>query len=368
METPAAAGSETPNLAVGLDGQLYLSWVEPQGERHALRFATWTGSAWSTPKTIAAGDDWIVNWADFASVAATRDSLAAHWLVSSGEGYAYDVNVASSHDGGETWSPALRPHDDGTQTEHGFVTLVPREAGEFGIVWLDGRRMADTPPGPMTLRHAVLRADGTLAQASALDEQVCDCCSTDAVRLADDTTLVVYRDRTDAEIRDISVVRVDGTGASAPTVIHHDKWLMPACPVNGPAIAASGDRVAVAWFTAANDEPRVLVAFSEDAGQTFGEPVRVDAGRPLGRVDVVLLDDGSALVSEIEELASGAEIRVRRVRPGAAGDSLVVAATAAGRSSGFPRLARLGDRVFVAWTEVGPPSRIRTAELHQPMP
>jgi hypothetical protein len=52
---------------------------------------------------------------------------------------------------------------------------------------------------------------------------------------------------------------------------------------------------------------------------------------------------------------------VRRVRPGVATDALVVAPTSPGRSSGFPRLTRLGDQTFLAWTEVGPPTLIRTA-------
>jgi len=363
IEAPATPGSETPNLALGLDGKLYLSWIEPQGDGHALRFATWLGAEWSAPGTVAAGQDWVVNWADFPSLAAAGDSLAAHWLVKSGEGYAYEVRVALSRDGGATWGAALCPHRDETKTEHGFVTLVPHDTGEFGIVWLDGRKMADTPPGPMTLRHAVLRPDGTLEAESEIDGQVCDCCSTDAARTADGATLVVYRDRSDAEVRDISVTRLEGSSWSAPRTLHADEWTIPGCPVNGPAVSAHGDRVAAAWFTAARDEPQVQVAFSPDAGRTFETPLRIDQGHPLGRVDVVLLDDGSAFVSWIEETPKGALITVRRARPGAALESMIVARTAVGRSSGCPRMARLGDRIMVAWTDTGPPSRILTAAV-----
>jgi hypothetical protein len=47
--------------------------------------------------------------------------------------------------------------------------------------------------------------------------------------------------------------------------VHSDNWKIDACPVNGPAIAATGRRVAVAWFTAANDTARVKLAFSSAA-------------------------------------------------------------------------------------------------------
>ena len=72
-------------------------------------------------------------------------------------------------------------------------------------------------------------------------------------------------------------------------------WLAAtACPVNG-AVAAAGERVAVAWFTGADKTPRVKLAFSNDAGETFGQPVAVDDGNPTGRVDVLLLvADGRA--------------------------------------------------------------------------
>jgi len=364
---PAATGSMAPNLAVGSDDTIYLSWVEPRGDGHALRFSTWEQDAWSAPKTIAEGQDWFVNWADFPSMAALDDgTLAAHWLAKSGGAtYAYDVRVALSRDGGATWTESFRPHRDETQTEHGFASLVPGEDG-FDIVWLDGRETAATPAGAMTLRHAELRADGTLGAESRIDERVCDCCGTDAVRLHDGTVLVAYRDRTESEVRDIAVSSLARGAWSAPRTIHADGWEIGACPVNGPAVAAHGNRVAVAWFSAAADTPAVRLAVSSDAGRVFDPPVRVDLGFPLGRVDVVLLGDDSALVSWIEQTDDRARIYVRRVRSGEALAPLVVATVTSGRASGFPRMVRRGDDVVLAWTDAGPPSSIVTAVLPIP--
>jgi hypothetical protein len=112
--------------------------------------------------------------------------------------------------------------------------------------------------------------------------------------------------------------------ADFPSVLAFaDGWVIDGCPVNGPAVAADDSRVAVAWFSAPAAEGRVQVAFSSDSGGTYGAPVRVDDRRPIGRVDVVLLPGGDALVSWIEQAAAGAEVRLRTVsRSGRRGPAL----------------------------------------------
>ena len=129
--SPAAPGSTEPNLAVGADGEVYLTWVEQRGEGHALLFSVWHEDAWGPAREIAAGTDWFVNWADFPSLNALADgTLAAHWLAKVGEGtYAYGVYVSLSHDGGTTWGePFLLTHDN-TATGHGLVAPWTRKGG-----------------------------------------------------------------------------------------------------------------------------------------------------------------------------------------------------------------------------------------------
>ncbi|RMG46335.1 MAG: exo-alpha-sialidase [Acidobacteria bacterium] len=321
--------------------------------------------AWSAPRTIAEGEDWFVNWADFPSLAVGEDGrLIAHWLVrTGGQPYAYGVVVSHSTDGGRTWSQPKRLHEDETPTEHGFVSLLPMHRGEWLAVWLDGRRFA-TGKQEMTLRARLLKLDGTWGPEMLVDDLVCDCCQTSAVRLAEDRALIVYRDRSPREVRDIFIVRYEGGMWSAPRPVHVDGWRIPACPVNGPSIDARGARVVVAWFTAADGERRVEMAFSSDGGQTFAPPIRIDRGAPLGRVDTVMLDDGSALVSwmEAEEKGNEAGLFIRRVaRDGGQSEPVRVVGLASSRASGFPRLARWGSQMVIAWTEVGERSRVRTA-------
>ena len=145
--------------------------------------------------------------------------------------------------------------------------------------------------------------------------------------------------------------------------VYDDGWVVPACPVNGPAIDAAGESVVVAWFTGANDQATVRVAFSNDAGDSFGPPTEVDLGNPLGRVDVLLLEDGSALVSWIEGGGQDAEILAQRVTPDGTMDwPVTISSTSAGRDSGFPRMLQDSHgRILFAWTESGDPTRVRVA-------
>lgn len=361
LSVPAAPGSGEPNLAAGPDGRAWLSWIEPAGEhRHRLMLSQRAaGGDWSAAQTIAEGDDWVVNWADFPSVAVDPDgsTLFAHWLArGAAGGHGYGVRVAVSRDGGRTWSPPVVPHRDHADAEHGFVSFVPWPGGAMGLVWLDGRQ-----PDAMRLMATTIDARARLSAETVLDERVCDCCQTAAVRAGEDV-LVAYRDRSPDEVRDISVLRSTGTGWTPPRTVGSDRWQIQGCPVNGPALAARGRTAVLAWFTAPGDAPRVNAAFSSDGGATFGPPLRVDDGRPAGRVDVVLLDDGAALVSWLESAGEPAAVRVRRVRPdGGRSAALTVAGSSAARSTGFPRMERCGGEVVLAWRDAADPPRVRSA-------
>jgi hypothetical protein len=374
-DSPTGSDSREPELSVTKDGsRVLLSWVEKVGEkRYSLRFAARDAQGWSEVRTVAEGENWFINWADFPSVIELADgSLAAHWLVKSGPGtYAYDVNISRSSDGGKTWGKPIIPHTDSTKTEHGFVSLIPLPDGRLGVSWVDGRALsgmkedAEEHEGPlpvsMALRYAAIDASGKVSDESVLDDRICECCQTSAALTADGP-IIVYRDRSETEVRDNYFVRRQGEKWTAPRALGVDNWEISACPVNGPSVSADGRRVAAAWFTEEGSDPRVQVAFSADAGATFGKPTRVDDGDVMGRVDVVMLPDGSALVCWMSGTKEKGANKVRHVGPdGALGPVAVISESDISRASGFPRMARIGDTVHFAWTQFGKPSRVRTA-------
>lgn len=372
LDSPAAADTAQPQLSVSKRGVL-LSWIERRGPDAVLKFSERTAEGWSPAVTAASGRNWFVNWADVPSVVRLDDgTLVAHWLEKSGpDTYAYDVRLARSSDNGKTWSPSFIPHSDGTKTEHGFASLFQMPEGGLGLVWLDGRNMKpgshEGHGGDMTLRFGRFDREWRQTAETELDARVCECCPT-AVAVTADGPIVAYRDRSANEVRDISVTRLENGKWTAPLPVHADEWRVPACPVNGPSLSARGRQVALAWFNAKDDAPKAFAAISRDGGRTFGAPVRLDEQASLGRVDVELLPDGSAIAAYMEFADQKAQFRVRRLRAdGTVSAPVTIAGMVGNRSSGYPRMAFHGDELVFAWTErAGSASQVRTARASLP--
>ena len=376
--SPAGPHSAQPQLSSSDRGQL-LSWIERDGPKATLRFSERGASGWSAARDVASGTDWFVNWADVPSVIRLASGeLVAHWLQKSGpDTYAYDVRLAYSKDDGKTWSPSFTPHSDDTKTEHGFAYLLQMPGAGLGLAWLDGRGMKSggshdahggADAGAMSVRFGTFGRNWKQISEEAVDSRVCECCPTTAA-MTSDGPIVAYRNRTEDEIRDIYVSRLEKGKWTEPKPVHADGWKIPACPVNGPMLSARGRNVVLAWFTAAGGDGRTMVAFSKDAGRTFTAPARVDDTGSLGRVDAELLADGSAIVSWIETTNKRTEFRARRIEPnGTRSAPLTISELAGTRASGYPRMAKIGDQLVFAWSETANgQTQVQTAVARSPI-
>lgn len=362
LPSPSGVGAAEPFLYATRDS-LLLSWLEPVAgsDRVALRFSRYAGGQWSAPRSIFERNDLFVNWADFPSIIEdAKGTLFAHWLQKSGKGtYSYDVRMTTSTDGGATWGTPFLLNRDGKEAEHGFVTLAALPDSGVGATWLDGRNMSGGDHehaghdmgGDMAIRYAIVDAAGKIADDVELDGRTCECCTT-GMTMATSGPVIVYRDRSADEVRDIAYVTKTANGWTKPSRVHADDWKINACPVNGPQADAIGNQVVTAWFTAAQEKGRAFAAFSDDGGVTFDKPVQIDDGKPIGRLDVVMLDAQTALVIWLEQTGQGAEIRARRVRKdGSIGPTVKIADSSTARAAGFARIAKVGAEVFIAWTE-----------------
>lgn len=371
LEFAGPPGSGKPHLAAGAGGRVIATWLEPAtGERHALRFAVREAGRWSAPGTIRESDRFFVNWADFPSLVETEDGQwVTHWLEkTAAKPYAYHVMLSVSRDRGRTWGEPFPAHSDRSETEHGFVSMLARPGGGVDIVWLDGRNMTGEERGDMTVRTVTLDRSGTLGPETELDARSCECCQTRVTR-ARTGLVAAWRDRSAGEVRDIAVSREVNGRWSAPVVPAADGWEHRACPVNGPALVADGDRVTLAWYTGVNDQPRVWLAQSTDGGRTFGRRVRLDQGRTLGRVDALPLPGGRTLVASLETAGDAeADWRVRVVGPdGRAGPARTVARVSRARLAGFPRMAWTGREALIGITETGDRGGVRIYRLDLPL-
>lgn len=324
--------------------------------------------SWGASRAVAEGQGWFVNWADTPAIAA--DASHVTWLRKvAADTYDYHVVWARRGEDG-TYEERGALHDDEGAGEHGFCSWLNLPDGRQLALWLDGR--ATREGGPMQVRSRVVEADGSLGPDLLVDERACDCCPTTLCLLGDGSVLAAWRDRSEDEVRDIALARwTADAGWTAPSSLHEDGWRIPGCPVNGPALASHGDRVALAWFTLGRDEaPRIWVVLSEDAGETFGEPLRIDGGGALGQLDLAWGGDGRLAVSWHEDSSKGAgpaaaTWRARVVHP-VLGEPLDVAATSGGRGDGRARLLGVDEGWVLVWSEDAVPRTLMAALLGAP--
>ena len=349
MSTPAGEHTSLSRLVTDKKGKIYLSWVRSSEDRTQLYQAKLDGDQWLEGGLITQGDDWFVNWADFPSLVVNDSSMAAHWLQMSGEGtFDYDVKAAFYDKYTQVWGEPITIHKDGVKAEHGFVSMLSMNGNRTFITWLDGR---NTSSG-MTLRAGIFDSDGKTLRDWELDGLTCECCQTSAA-ISANGPIVVYRDRSEKEVRDIYITRLVADKWTTPTAVFADNWVVNGCPVNGPAVAARDNMAAVIWFSAKDDQPMVKLAISHTAGKSFSKPVIVAKSSTNGRVGITLLDTGNIAVSWLATHGSQAQLKMALYSPqGELLDTVRIADTSASRRSGFPVITSSGNDVYVTWTEI----------------
>lgn len=355
--TPPVEGmSSTPQLTSSGKG-LIASWVEQSDDQASLKFSERTPDGWSPSKTVSSGSGWFLSWADAPSVMRMASgTLVANWFVTTREEVeGYDTLMTYSTDDGRTWAKPFKPHRDKTKTQHGFTTYVEMPDKGLGVIWLDARdqenNTTDPEGGVVTLRFTSFDPMWKQGADVEVNRRVCECCQTSAT-VTPDGVIAAFRDRSDKEIRDIAVTRLENGKWTDAQIVHADNWEVDSCPVNGPALSARGRELAVAWFSVKDDQGHAYAAFSHDAGRSWTAPVRLDEKQSLGHVDIELLDDGAAAASWVEFADKRQRFTMRRVDPsGARSAPIVIAGEGQGRVTGYPRMARTGDELVFAWSE-----------------
>jgi hypothetical protein len=236
------------------------------------------------------------------------------------------------------------------------------------------------------LRARTLPRAGCRGPEVVLDGRVCDCCQTALVAAGADRggLVVAYRDRSEDELRDVAWLPLGaealaGGHVPEPRALHADGWRIAVCPVNGPALAARGERLAAAWFTVGDDDrPRVLARLAAPGGEARVVELVGGGERPEGRVDVAFDGGGDPWISWLERRDDGGAWRLARIewdRGEAGAVETLAPLRSAGREVGFGRLASLEGGLVFAFTEPaspqteggpgeeGAPGRVRTLRL-----
>lgn len=218
-------------------------------------------------------------------VVTPRGAIAVAWQ--SRESIAF----ARSTDRGDTWTFS-RVRDE-VPGDIDMLSMALGPEGEITLAWNDSRGHAERNRFGgdefSTGLWAATSTDGgqTFAPNICLNAdapRACVCCAPDIAY--DDTGALwaAYRS-SDANIKEIAVLRRDAAGGTTSRLISADRWEFRGCPMNGPEIAVSPDgrRVAVIW----NHESAIEAAYSADSGLSWSAPRRLATGalHDAARVD-----------------------------------------------------------------------------------
>lgn len=361
LPNPSGAESLQAHWGTASDGSPLLSWLEKSKDGTlSLRYAIRRGTQWSEPRTIVAKREFFRQPAEAPSVISfPNGSLLAEWVeLPPGSGEAENLYVSASKDGTQ-WTAPVMAHRDKSPVQHALASMTASGADEASLVWLEALKGEDAPSA---LKRTVVNSQGAVVKEETLDSDVCTCCPTSIVKTAKGL-LVAYRDHSPRDIRDIGVVRFENGRWQPSRILNDDKWEINACPVNGAAAAARNSRVAIAWYTEAQDQPRTQLAFSTDGGATFSKPIRISTGNSFGHTSVALDESGNAIVSWLEEgSGDGVRLLARQVTNAGVAGPVVEVAKGGQRGIGYPRLLQAGNETWIAWGNSGT-TRIQTARL-----
>jgi hypothetical protein len=366
LRSPAPAGSISPRVTALPDGSGVVSWLEPEPDRKAtLRFALWREGNWFPPSTVVSGLAFSRDQASAPGVIGLSPmNLLAYWSqrVSLDQQSANEIALymAVSVDRGEHWSAPVLVNRSAAQPgeDNAYASAIRRDDQSAQFVWLDGRDWQKFKR--VQLMSRVVSISEQISDSTLLDPDTCTCCSTSIVNTSSGF-LVSYRGHNDQNIRDISLVGTAGNGWSRPNIANPDHWHIEACPVNGPHLDSANDSTALIWFTAPQDQPAVKIAFSNNGDSNFAPPLRVDTARAIGRTQVALLRDGSAIGFWLENDSGKTRFIARRVRKdGSMGEPLPLAY---GTNFGYPHVARTSGGILAVWSERNPASAVRVGLL-----
>ncbi len=376
LATPAASGATAPVLARAPDGTVWLAWIEPTPAGRALRCASFdaTTGQWTEARTIAPN---VLRPTDEAPALTVGPAgkLTALWSAAPAPRTTPSLYVATSTDSGRTWTAPTPLTAESETTSHPALTTLAD--GRVLAAWLDRRGRTHGDRGP----RLYARILGITPALDVLIEPLVSEAAAPALdAFPDGSAILTYRGRSDGEIRDIHIVRYHQDRWENDHVLNHDEWHVSRGPTESPQLAIAGGRVASAWFTAADSNPRVQISTSPDAGARFLMPLSVDLGHPVGRPAITLLHDGAALATWIEgespeRNAKPAGLWLRRVSPDYSLDApTLLVADHVHRITGHPRLALLRDfngenttaTLIVAYATEGTRGTVRTLLVTAP--
>ncbi|WLQ16159.1 sialidase family protein [Hahella aquimaris] len=352
MALPSLNCAKSPTPAFGRDGRLWITWYS-RGHIY-IQHSDDNGATFSAPQAVnpipEAVDD---QGEDRPQVAlGPRNEIYLLWTRKLDKPYTGHIRFSRSLDGGRTFSAPINVNDDKDVIAHRFPTFRVNDRGEIFVVWVDKRdleaaKAANKEYAGAALYYGVSTDNGASFQTSRkLSDNSCECCRIAMELDAQGLPVILYRQVFDGGVRDHALITFsDLTTHSAPQRVSDDQWKLDGCPHHGPAIAASGDRQHLAWFTAGENRQGLFYAHSTKDG--FSKPVAFGgpgAERPM--IEAL----GEHVVLTWKAFADDRTRTFMQVSEDG-GDSWSAATEVVNTegASDHPLLVNNGDKIYLSW-------------------
>jgi hypothetical protein len=189
----------------------------------------------------------------------------------------------------------------------GFPSLGLAPNGDVYATWLDGRDKGT--PGTFNIYLARSTDKGlTFHKNVKVATDSCPCCRPSLAFGPNGKVYVAYRHVYGDNERDIAVATSNDSGEhfSAPIRVNLDRWHLLGCPESGPVMAVQNGKLLIVWYSAGGDRPGLRLAQSSDGGQSFLPPFPVDASIPgANHPYLAATDDGKAILTFSARTPSG---------------------------------------------------------------
>lgn len=299
------------------EGEVYASWIENRNdEEQVLQFSKWKNKDWTTPRTIAIGDEtWFVNEYDAPKLAFfsnKKETMLASWFKNNNPRNAYDHHIlmSLSNNEGKRWKPSFMPYQTDVPAYYGLSHFVPLDEDRMLMLWLDGRQTkekseADGRYHPkagtaLTLQAVEISPSGKRSGEFCIAEGLSRLCPFDAIALPGGA-LLAYRNHAN----DITLRRMENGEWHLPQVLHEDHWTK-AATIQGPVLDVIDNKIALAWYSEPEGKPEIKLAVSSNKGEHFSIPQIIKANRPLGYIDLLWISDEVMAASWVEKKSEGA--------------------------------------------------------------
>lgn len=378
----AEANPSTPFLRYAPDGRLFAVWTEdhdtpwPQGKQSGghqhmagdrapspmrnafLASSTDGGKTWSPRKRLNSEVEAVQGEENGPKVAFDANNRAyVVWSIPGGKGDKTRANIRFTlEDGNGGFTPARMLNEVKDAARFPIIEAIPD--GNFLIAWID--RRIDNPK-PRQLYLIKMGADGkALTKNYQAGQGLCECCKL-GFAFADGgkTVYMVDREVDGNKIRN-HVLRKSTDGAAtfgAPVEISNDGWQVPSCPHSGPSIGRdSRGWLHVAWFTLGRSEKEagIYYSVSKDDGKSFAPRRLVHANTApeiLYANLAVGVNDTVYLAWSNLDNASRAQIFMRTISADGRTWSAIQQVSNTKGNASRPALALKNNQLHVAWTE-----------------